>query len=110
MKFYKENGVNPLGGCLPLLAQMPVFFALFNVLRAIAELDSRAQPPQYGLTTSVVESAQQAHIFGVHALRQVPVHAARGRDVARPARDPRFRADQRGDDVPDRCGRASSAA
>jgi YidC/Oxa1 family membrane protein insertase len=33
MKFYKENKVNPLGGCLPLILQMPVFFALFTVLR-----------------------------------------------------------------------------
>src|SRR6516164_9704450 len=36
MRLYRENGVNPLGGCLPLLARMPVFFALFNVLRQIA--------------------------------------------------------------------------
>ena len=34
MALYKEHGVNPLGGCLPLLLQMPVFIALFNVLRA----------------------------------------------------------------------------
>jgi YidC/Oxa1 family membrane protein insertase len=33
LKFYSENKVNPLGGCLPLLLQMPVFFALFSVLR-----------------------------------------------------------------------------
>ena len=33
MKFYKENKVNPLAGCLPLVAQMPIFFALFAVLR-----------------------------------------------------------------------------
>lgn len=33
MALYKEHGVNPLGGCLPLLLQMPVFIALFNVLR-----------------------------------------------------------------------------
>lgn len=32
LKFYKENKVNPLGGCLPLLLQMPIFFALFRVL------------------------------------------------------------------------------
>ena len=38
MKLYKEAGVNPLGGCLPLLLQMPVFFALFNVLRNTIEL------------------------------------------------------------------------
>jgi YidC/Oxa1 family membrane protein insertase len=33
MKLYQEHKVNPLGGCLPLLIQMPVFFALFQVLR-----------------------------------------------------------------------------
>lgn len=31
---YKEAGVNPLGGCLPLLAQMPVFIAMFSIMRA----------------------------------------------------------------------------
>jgi len=33
MKFYQENKVNPLGSCLPLLAQMPVFLSLFYMLR-----------------------------------------------------------------------------
>jgi len=33
MAFYKKNNVNPLAGCLPLLFQMPVFFALFQLLR-----------------------------------------------------------------------------
>src|SRR5919109_4035635 len=33
MKFYQENKVNPLGSCLPLAAQMPVFIALFYMLR-----------------------------------------------------------------------------
>jgi YidC/Oxa1 family membrane protein insertase len=32
MKLYKEHQVNPLGGCLPLLLQIPVFFALYRVL------------------------------------------------------------------------------
>jgi YidC/Oxa1 family membrane protein insertase len=32
MKFYKENKINPFGGCLPLLAQMPIFISLFRVL------------------------------------------------------------------------------
>jgi YidC/Oxa1 family membrane protein insertase len=35
MKFYKENQINPLGGCLPLLAQMPVFIALYQTLNQI---------------------------------------------------------------------------
>jgi YidC/Oxa1 family membrane protein insertase len=38
MELYKEHGVNPLGGCLPLLLQMPVFFALYRVLRSAVEL------------------------------------------------------------------------
>ncbi|MBK5241128.1 membrane protein insertase YidC [Clostridium sp.] len=33
MKLYKENGVNPMGGCLPMLIQMPVLFAMFYVFR-----------------------------------------------------------------------------
>jgi len=60
MKLYKENGANPLAGCLPVVAQLPVFFALFGVLRAIAE-----DQPSYGLTPAVVHSAQHAQIFGV---------------------------------------------
>ena len=35
MKFYKENEINPLGGCLPLLLQMPIFIALYQTLRQI---------------------------------------------------------------------------
>ena len=63
MKFYKENGINPLGGCLPLIAQLPLFYSLFYVLRAIAEW-TPGKTPEYGLTESVVESARAAHIFG----------------------------------------------
>lgn len=60
MKLYKDNGANPLAGCLPVAAQLPVFFALFGVLRAISE-----DQPKYGLTPAVVASAQKAQIFGV---------------------------------------------
>lgn len=38
MALYKVNKVNPLGGCLPMLIQIPVFFALFSVLRSGVEL------------------------------------------------------------------------
>jgi YidC/Oxa1 family membrane protein insertase len=38
MKIYKEEKVNPLGGCLPILVQMPIFFALFTVLTSSAEM------------------------------------------------------------------------
>jgi YidC/Oxa1 family membrane protein insertase len=81
MRLYRENGVNPLGGCLPLVAQLPVFFALFNVLRGIADWTSGPTP--YGLSESVVKSAQNANIFGAHisdkvlftGTMQVPLHA-----------------------------------
>ncbi len=33
MKFYKENNINPAASCLPLVAQLPVFFALYLTLR-----------------------------------------------------------------------------
>jgi YidC/Oxa1 family membrane protein insertase len=64
MKFYKENGINPLGGCLPLIAQLPVFWSLFNVLKAIADWVP-GKTPQYGLSVATVTSARTAHIFGV---------------------------------------------
>jgi len=38
MAFYKENRVNPLGGCLPMVIQIPVFFALYRVLLGSIEL------------------------------------------------------------------------
>jgi len=65
MRLYRENGVNPLGGCLPLLAQMPMFFALFSVLRGIADWKP-GTPTPYGLTEPVVHSAQNANILGAH--------------------------------------------
>lgn len=51
MKFYKENNINPLGGCLPLLVQMPVFIVLFRTLQGLVgstttatEVNSPCQP------------------------------------------------------------------
>ena len=38
MAFYKKNGHNPMGGCLPMVLQMPVFFALWSMLNAVYEL------------------------------------------------------------------------
>jgi len=38
MSLYKEYGVNPLGGCIPMLLQMPLLIALFSVFRTTIEL------------------------------------------------------------------------
>ena len=59
MKLYKEHGANPLSGCLPLVAQLPLWFALLNVLRAISE-----NKTLYGMTPEVVHQANSASIFG----------------------------------------------
>jgi len=36
MALYQSEGINPVGGCLPMLAQLPVFLVLFNVLRGLS--------------------------------------------------------------------------
>ena len=62
MKLYQEAGVNPLMGCLPFVLQLPLFFSLFSVLRAIAEYHGGT--PKYGLPTAMVQAGQQAKILG----------------------------------------------
>jgi YidC/Oxa1 family membrane protein insertase len=85
MKFYKENGINPLGGCLPLVAQLPVFWSLFNVLKAIAQwtppaAGQVAPQPKYGMTIPFVESAHSARIFGISLYDQF-LHPAAGESL-----------------------------
>jgi YidC/Oxa1 family membrane protein insertase len=38
MKLYKQYGINPVGGCLPMMIQIPIFFGLFTMLRQAVEL------------------------------------------------------------------------
>jgi YidC/Oxa1 family membrane protein insertase len=45
MALYQQHGVNPIGGCLPLLLQIPFFFGFYNVLRISIEL---RQAPWFG--------------------------------------------------------------
>jgi YidC/Oxa1 family membrane protein insertase len=54
MKFYKENNINPMSGCLPLILQMPVFFVLY---RTLYELLNRA-PYGYDMGAAVARGAQ----------------------------------------------------
>ncbi|MQA04346.1 MAG: membrane protein insertase YidC [Streptosporangiales bacterium] len=60
MKLYKENGANPLSGCLPVLAQAPFLIAMYHVLNAISR-----HHVKYGLTQELVDSGSRAKIFGV---------------------------------------------
>ena len=52
MKFYRENKVNPFASCLPLVAQLPVFIALFYMLRTDLKHDicPEVNPPGHGRT------------------------------------------------------------
>ena len=64
MKLYKEEGVNPMASCLPLLLQMPIFLALFYVLNSVSggfALGSFFEGPA---NAHLVTSLQNATIFG----------------------------------------------
>ena len=52
MELFKREGVNPMGGCLPIVLQMPVFIAFYKVLTVSAELDNM---PFLGWITSLTE-------------------------------------------------------
>ena len=60
MRFYKENEINPLASCLPLVLQLPVFFALYAMLRG----DSFKQDviasgdPSFFVINSIIEKPQ----------------------------------------------------
>lgn len=47
MSMMKTSGYNPMAGCLPMLLQMPIFFALYSVLYAAVELYRAPFPPTY---------------------------------------------------------------
>jgi YidC/Oxa1 family membrane protein insertase len=62
LKFYQDNKVNPFGGCLPLLLQMPIFFALFRMLGTTGETPGLF--PQY-IDSLSAEAAKAASRFWV---------------------------------------------
>jgi YidC/Oxa1 family membrane protein insertase len=67
MKLYKEHKTNPLASCFPILAQAPIFFALFTVLNGIAaKTDEGVSAPiaRGFLKGEYLDSAAQATFFG----------------------------------------------
>lgn len=63
MAIYKEAGANPFSSCLPILLQMPIFFALFRVL--FYKLRDAAAGTGFGpLTADLAQSAYHGKIFG----------------------------------------------
>lgn len=65
MELYKERGVNPLGGCFPMLLQMPVFIALYRMLWNAFEL--RGAPFLW-----VKDLSQPDHLFHMPWLKSLP--------------------------------------
>ena len=66
MELYKKHGTNPFASCLPMLAQSPIFFALFRVLINIPKVgDGSYQSPSIGpLTKTLAHDFSQATLFG----------------------------------------------
>ena len=63
-KIYAEMKFNPLAGCLPLLLQMPIFIALFQVLREMGDRVGDASYSFYNLVPNLVTTPSQAFAEG----------------------------------------------
>ncbi|MBV9011487.1 MAG: membrane protein insertase YidC [Pseudonocardiales bacterium] len=68
-KLQAEHGVNPVGGCLPMLVQIPVFIGLFHVLRSFNRSglspEQNRQTANYVFSAVDVQSFLDARLFGV---------------------------------------------
>ncbi|MGH3695983.1 MAG: membrane protein insertase YidC [Pseudonocardiaceae bacterium] len=68
-KLQSEHGVNPLGGCLPILVQIPVFIGLFQVLRSFnrpfLSAEANREVGNYVFSAADVRSFLDADLFGV---------------------------------------------
>ncbi|HEY3830043.1 MAG TPA: YidC/Oxa1 family membrane protein insertase [Solirubrobacteraceae bacterium] len=76
MKFYRENGVNPFGACLPLVLQLPVFISLFYALRQNLKIDicgEQLKQHFHVASTSQIPSAKLQAI----GCNQVAPHSAK---------------------------------
>jgi YidC/Oxa1 family membrane protein insertase len=85
MRLYREKGVNPLGGCLPLFLQMPFLFILYSVIKGLSYVTPKGvSAPRYIPTSStmyhhLVQSAGQVRSFGMDlSLKPFPVSAHGG--------------------------------
>ncbi len=63
-ELYKEAGVNPMSGCLPLLIQLPILMAMWNVVR---------QPELYAFTEPGMYEAMNKSLFWISNLNEVDV-------------------------------------
>jgi YidC/Oxa1 family membrane protein insertase len=68
MKLYKDHGTNPVSGCLPMILQLPIFFALFRVMNEFKPHFGADGEPffkgKYGLSSELIEQGAHAKVFG----------------------------------------------
>ena len=64
MKLYKDHGTNPISGCLPLILQLPIFFALFRVMNEVKPKGDGSFHGKYGLSDTLIEQAAHAKVLG----------------------------------------------
>ena len=66
MALYKDAGTSPFASCLPIIAQMPIFFALFRVLVSLQPLSEGkyARPTIGPLTQQLAAQAESSEVFG----------------------------------------------
>src|SRR2546421_9066531 len=64
MELYRKEKTNPFMGCLPMLVQLPVMWALFHVLRHLNPDRHDATKRLYGWTVGLFDSASHAKLFG----------------------------------------------
>jgi len=66
MKLYKEAGVNPMGGCLPLLIQMPILFGLYQALYILARRPEFANADFFWIPNLAIPSQTPVTYSGVN--------------------------------------------
>lgn len=73
-QLYQDHNVNPFGGCLPLLIQMPILFALFAVLRNIPAYIGQVKDVYTNVVTHITSVAGYEKIIQtVHDAQKIPV-------------------------------------
>ncbi|MDQ1138497.1 YidC/Oxa1 family membrane protein insertase [Microbacterium sp. SORGH_AS 1204] len=68
MALYKKHGTTPVSSCLPLLVQMPIFFALFSVLNDVAKHATNNQGGVGLLTPELTREFYDARLFDVASM------------------------------------------
>ncbi len=83
LQFYRDNGINPMGSCLPLLIQVPIFLVLFQVVQGITETgaDGTFEPDNLDTGTALYQALDKARemLFLGFDLERSPLDALRDR-------------------------------